>query len=1150
MLAVIDPPAGDPWIAIMTQKELYTENEAQILLDCFMNLVDAFTADIQLPGRQAQMFNDSAIQKAIKLGQGISLDTELGSLIGHLDDISARLLDQIALKDTCGGMLSYGGMMDKSAQIAHALSTSGIHPRSRIGVLQDPTVDWICSMLGIWRFGASYVPLEVTQGIGRLRSIINDADLTAILIHDATQNICKDIGIAEATPIFNVSTIGGSKEATSLSFYNPIPTDEAIVLYTSGSTGTPKGISLPHRMVTNTIKGFLKSFPMKPQTVLQQIALSFDVSWWQSLLGLATGGTVVIAGKDVRKDPFALTGLIASQMITLTLAVPSEAMSWLQNGDFQQLRKSRWEWHISAGEEVRSNLVEKLKGLDKPDLRFLNAYGPAETIVPHAYEIPYRDPSLTLSNIPIGKVLPNYSVYIMDGDNHPLPAGVPGQIVIGGAGVASGYINQPALTMARFPKDALASSRAVANGWIHAHLSGDRGYMREDGVFVTLGRMSGDTQVKLRGQRFELREVEAAMVAAGKGDILEVVAHIRQLDKKDAASAFLVAHVVLATEIQKKYGTNGPIIDSMLRNIISELALPQYMRPSIVVSLPSMPLNHHGKVDRKHLSKSPLKAATEPLKVSALPPLDSSTQFLRVIEEIWRDILGDLVAGQKLDQNSDFFLVGGNSLLLIKVQSKIKERNGHNIPLVSLFEASTLGKMSAILAENRERYGERPKGGSSEDKMKQIWVSVLGKIVTEDNLGSDSDFFLVGGNSLLLIRIQTEVHKDYGVLLPLAKLFESKDNVFHQNLADIDWKDEVAFKEQLSSIIMNGKDRNAVDDPSGGITVALTGATGFLGRHILQKLVNDSMVETVHCIAVRDASKPIINSPKVIVHSGDLRDSSLGLTEDTARHIFSKLSVIIHNGADVSFLRAYRTLRAANVLSTKTLVHLAIKYAAGRPLPHIHFISTAGVAQLGTGELYEESLPILQPQMNANGYVVSKWVSEKYLENAQSFSALPVTIHRPSYVLGPDAPQLDVMHNILNFAEKLRSVPRMPSVDRWLQFVGIDEVALDITAEALKKEDPQTTKVQYRNHCGTENDWVRLDQLGLYLERQHGGEFPKVDFTQWINSAGVAGMPTQVKEYLINLVTDNNASDRSWISPRVLKGPRNMNAPWRRQGRL
>ncbi|EHK21567.1 non-ribosomal peptide synthetase [Trichoderma virens Gv29-8] len=1165
MLAVIDPPAGDPWIAIMTQKELYTENEAQILLDCFMNLVDAFTADIQLPGRQAQMFNDSAIQKAIKLGQGISLDTELGSLIGHLDDISARLLDQIALKDTCGGMLSYGGMMDKSAQIAHALSTSGIHPRSRIGVLQDPTVDWICSMLGIWRFGASYVPLEVTQGIGRLRSIINDADLTAILIHDATQNICKDIGIAEATPIFNVSTIGGSKEATSLSFYNPIPTDEAIVLYTSGSTGTPKGISLPHRMVTNTIKGFLKSFPMKPQTVLQQIALSFDVSWWQSLLGLATGGTVVIAGKDVRKDPFALTGLIASQMITLTLAVPSEAMSWLQNGDFQQLRKSRWEWHISAGEEVRSNLVEKLKGLDKPDLRFLNAYGPAETIVPHAYEIPYRDPSLTLSNIPIGKVLPNYSVYIMDGDNHPLPAGVPGQIVIGGAGVASGYINQPALTMARFPKDALASSRAVANGWIHAHLSGDRGYMREDGVFVTLGRMSGDTQVKLRGQRFELREVEAAMVAAGKGDILEVVAHIRQLDKKDAASAFLVAHVVLATEIQKKYGTNGPIIDSMLRNIISELALPQYMRPSIVVSLPSMPLNHHGKVDRKHLSKSPLKAATEPLKVSALPPLDSSTQFLRVIEEIWRDILGDLVAGQKLDQNSDFFLVGGNSLLLIKVQSKIKERNGHNIPLVSLFEASTLGKMSAILAENRERYGERPKGGSSEDKMKQIWVSVLGKIVTEDNLGSDSDFFLVGGNSLLLIRIQTEVHKDYGVLLPLAKLFESstlggmsilldalttEDNVFHQNLADIDWKDEVAFKEQLSSIIMNGKDRNAVDDPSGGITVALTGATGFLGRHILQKLVNDSMVETVHCIAVRDASKPIINSPKVIVHSGDLRDSSLGLTEDTARHIFSKLSVIIHNGADVSFLRAYRTLRAANVLSTKTLVHLAIKYAAGRPLPHIHFISTAGVAQLGTGELYEESLPILQPQMNANGYVVSKWVSEKYLENAQSFSALPVTIHRPSYVLGPDAPQLDVMHNILNFAEKLRSVPRMPSVDRWLQFVGIDEVALDITAEALKKEDPQTTKVQYRNHCGTENDWVRLDQLGLYLERQHGGEFPKVDFTQWINSAGVAGMPTQVKEYLINLVTDNNASDRSWISPRVLKGPRNMNAPWRRQGRL
>ncbi|PNP53914.1 hypothetical protein THARTR1_05694 [Trichoderma harzianum] len=735
MLAIIDPPAGDPWIAIMVQKELYTEHEAQILLDCFMNLVDAFTSDIHLPGRQPQMFNDLAVHKAIQLGQGANLDIQFGPLIGYLDSISARLVDQVALKDTYGGMLSYLDMMEKSTQIAHALSILGISKGSRIGVLQDPTVDWICSMLGIWRFGASYVPLEVTQGSGRLKSIIEDAGLAATLVHDATQVLYKDMDAAQATPVINVATISNSGEAVGSNFYNADPTEEAIVLYTSGSTGTPKGISLPHQMVANTIKGFLEVFPMKPQTVLQQIALSFDVSWWQSLLGLATGGTVVVAGKDIRKDPIALTNLIASQMITLSLAVPSEAMSWLQYGDLQKLRESAWEWHISAGEEISSNLVERLKAVEKPDLRFMNAYGPAETIVPHAYEVPYRNPSLALSPIPIGKVLPNYSVYIMDGDNHPLPAGVPGQIVIGGAGVASGYINQPELTAAKFPKDILASSRFITNGWTHVHLSGDRGYMREDGVFVALGRMNGDTQVKLRGQRFELREVEAAMLAVGKGDISEAIAHIRHKTDKDAASALLVAHVVLATDIQQKYGTNGPIIDSMLRNMISGLALPQYMRPSIVVSLPSMPLNHHGKIDRKLLSKSPLKKIAEVSEVLPSPGQNRSTQFLRDVEEIWRETLGDLVAGQALEENSDFFLVGGNSLLLMKVQNKINERIGRNIPLVNLFEASTMGKMATILVDNHEHHGERPTRTSTRDKMKQIWVSVLSGIVTVDDIG-------------------------------------------------------------------------------------------------------------------------------------------------------------------------------------------------------------------------------------------------------------------------------------------------------------------------------------------------------------------------------------------------------------------------------
>lgn len=918
-------------------------------------------------------------------------------------------------------------------------------------------------------------------------------------------------------------------------------------------------------MVTNTIKGFLQTFPMKPQTVLQQIALSFDVSWWQSLLGLATGGTVIVAGNDVRRDPFALTALIISQKITLTLAVPSEATSWLENGDTQRLRQSAWEWHLSAGEEVSGNLVERFRRLEKLDLRFLNAYGPAETIIPNAHEILYQDRNLDISSFPIGKAMPNYSVYIMDQDNHPLPAGVPGQIVIGGAGVASGYINQPNLTATRFPKDTLASARAVANGWIQAHLSGDRGYMREDGVFVALGRINGDTQVKLRGQRFELREVEVAMVAAGQGNVSEAVCHIRCHDEKDAASAFLAAHVTLPQEIQKKYGTNGPVIDSMLRNIVSSLALPQYMRPSVVVALPFIPLNHHGKVDRKLLSKSPLKKAAEPPKSSPRFIQSRSAQFQNEMAAIWKDILGDLIDGQKLEEGSDFFLVGGNSLLLIKVQSKIKERTRHDIPLAKLFEASTLGKMAAILRDNQQYDNkEQPVRSPNEGKMKQIWLSVLGDIVSEDVITSDADFFLIGGNSLLLIRVQNEVHKQFGALLPLASLFEAsrlgqmaimldtltiENHASREIEADIDWNEEVAFHEQLPAITSVGNNHELNDGPPSGIVV-LTGATGFLGRHILQKLVSDDTVKAVHCIAVRDVSKLLINSPKVIIYPGDLRDPLLGLSDVAARRVFSQASAIIHNGADVSFLRTYWTLRAANVLSTKALVQLAIKHAIDKPRLRFHFVSTAGVVQLGADELYEEAISVLQPHKNTNGYIASKWASEKYLENAHIGSGLLVTIHRPSYVLGPDAPQLDVMHNILSFAERLKSVPRMPSVDRWLQFVGIDDVAQDIVTDVLDIRNSQGTNVQYRNHCGVENNWVRLDQLGLYLEREHGTEFSEVDTTHWIDSAGRAGMPIQVKEYLRNLMVGSDSTNTIWTSPRVLKGPRKINAPWRKKGRL
>lgn len=805
-------------------------------------------------------------------------------------------------------------------------------------------------------------------------------------------------------------------------------------------------------MITNSIRGFLHLCPMQPQKVLQQIALSFDVAWWQTLVALATKGTVFVAGRAARKDPLALTKLIVSESITMTLAVPSEAVSWLQYGDLSQLRNSSWVWHISAGEDFGLNLVKYLQMLSKPDLRSLNGYGPAETIIPHIYEVPYQTLGHTDMPVPIGKVMPNYTVYVVDEQGHPVPANVPGQLVIGGAGVANGYINNSASTAERFPVDTLAGPRAVGMGWTRMHRSGDRGYLRiSDGSFILQGRIVGDTQVKLRGQRIELREIEANIVGVSQSKIAEAVVHLRRSEDGDASSAFLVAHIVLTPEAASHYQTRSAR-DEFLSGLVAELTLPNYMRPSVIIALPSLPLNHHGKVDRMEISKMPLETAVQiPGGQSNASSRVAETESQRKMREIWLSVLGEITQVHTIYAASDFFLVGGNSLSLISVQAEITKRVGFTVPLVELFQSSTLAQMAALLSTEND-----------------------------DSLKS----------------------------------------------TDVDWPEETSFDHDLKAVQVP----QALPWPREGAVVVLTGATGFLGREILDRLTATEKIRAIHCIAVRDPKKlSSITSSKVTIHPGDLTQPNLGLSEESTRQIFVQADAIIHNGADVSFLKSYASLRTANLQSTKELVRLALRHGN---VKHFHYVSTAGVAALAARELYEEPLGTYPPKGAMDGYVVSKWACESYLENVSSATALCIMIHRPTAIVGLNAPRLDVMHNVLHFAELLHAVPEMAALEGWFQFVGVGVVAQAMVDDAIAGPKRGVGKVEYRNHCGREDETVGIHRLGEDLEKKHGVAFMTQSDAEWISRAKEAGLAPEVTEYLKSVSVGQRGGDK-WVFPRI-----------------
>lgn len=406
--------------------------------------------------------------------------------------------------------------------------------------------------------------------------------------------------------------------------------------------------------------------------------------------GLTNGGSVYVVPWSARGNPLEITKIMHEQSITYTKATPSEYLLWMQyGGDALQLA-SKWRSAFGGGESLTTIVTQELAKLDLLNLRFYNSYGPTEiSISSTKMEIAYREKQEleSMGRIPCGYSLPNYDTYIVDEELRPVPIGSPGEICLGGAGVSLGYFKNPELTAKHFVPNPFATPEDIANGWTRMYRTGDIAHLREDGAMVFHSRIAGDSQVKIRGLRIELSDIESNIVTAAGGALNEAVVTLREGEPE-----FLVAHVVFAP--------NHGVADTtaFLERLLSNLDVPQYMVPVAAIALDKFPLSNHSKVDRKAIKALPLPKRTQAAQQEDV----ELTETMLQMRGVWREVLGKINKdlGLEIGPSTSFFLVGGNSLLIIRLQSQIRITFNIALSLHDLLGANTLSEMAHKVDES------------------------------------------------------------------------------------------------------------------------------------------------------------------------------------------------------------------------------------------------------------------------------------------------------------------------------------------------------------------------------------------------------------------------------------------------------------------
>lgn len=647
-------PTAAPALRLRYRTDLYAPETAQRLVHSFLRILEAVTADPDTP--VGSLLEADASERA-DIARAYATDADYPDrtvLHAFLEQRAATTPKRTAVADDGTG---YGQLNRRANRIAHRLRSLGVGRGDVVAVCLPRSPDLLAALYGVLKSGAAYLPIDPQLPAARISYMVEHSGVRVALCTSETRRALTGVAVLVDLDDAAVASADDTDPDSGVTADDP-----CYVIYTSGSTGRPKGVVVEHRAIVNRLHWMQKAYPLdEDDVILHKTPFTFDVSVWEIFWWSLVGAAVCTLPSGDERDPERIVARIAEHRVSILHFVPSMLQAFLrylgtepavQQGRLSPLRRA-----FTSGEALPTETVQRFWKV-VPGVALVNLYGPTEAAV----DVSHFDCAAATPRrpVPIGRPIDNIQLYVLTRAGSEAPIGTPGELCIGGVGLARGYLNAPELTKERFSADVLPGAGRL-------YRTGDLARRLPDGEIEFLGRV--DSQVKIRGHRIEPGEIEHVALRSGTVAQCAVVA-----DRDQGGDAYLCAYVVPA----------DGYAEAELRAALAA-ELPGYMIPRRLVAVASLPTNHNGKRDMLRLPE--LVGTVEP-DVPSAPAGEAEL----LLAGIWRRVLGV----EKFGVHDDFFSLGGDSIKAVVVLAELREA-GHDLTFQELFAHPTVAEAAALI---------------------------------------------------------------------------------------------------------------------------------------------------------------------------------------------------------------------------------------------------------------------------------------------------------------------------------------------------------------------------------------------------------------------------------------------------------------------